>query len=236
MTQLWNEFVKSVANTNVVNDISCARYWSIILKFAYEKEGIAIPENEETVEFSMFLFTKTVEDDGENFPTVARIPDAMLKKVDATHPMLVKYLQSINPDIITGVLLTPYVGPLKKKKGSKKPVVESPSKPSPSKVEQVVKPKKTKHNEPPPIVVQKPKKESKNTNVSKPLINKASQPEIEVIPSKTRILRRLTKMAHRPSHSLDMSYSFSSKFTTKHHVTSKGFMIREVPVPVSPAS
>ena len=53
-TQLWNEFVKSVGNTNAVDSISYARYWSIILRFAYEKEGIAVLENEETAEFSLF--------------------------------------------------------------------------------------------------------------------------------------------------------------------------------------
>lgn len=42
-TPLWEEFVKSISNTNVVNDISCARYWSLILQYAYEKEGIDVP-------------------------------------------------------------------------------------------------------------------------------------------------------------------------------------------------
>lgn len=77
-TQLWNEFVKSVGNTNAVDSISYARYWSIILRFAYEKEGIAVLENEETAEFSLFRFPKIVEDDDEIFPNVARIHDAML--------------------------------------------------------------------------------------------------------------------------------------------------------------
>lgn len=42
-TQLWEEFVKSIDNTNVVCGISCARYWSLILKYAYEKKGIVVP-------------------------------------------------------------------------------------------------------------------------------------------------------------------------------------------------
>ena len=31
-TQMWKEFVKSLENTNMVKWISCAHYWSLILK------------------------------------------------------------------------------------------------------------------------------------------------------------------------------------------------------------
>lgn len=50
-TQLWEEFVKSIGNINAVNGISCARYWSMILQNAYEKEEIAIPDDEQKTEF-----------------------------------------------------------------------------------------------------------------------------------------------------------------------------------------
>lgn len=142
--------------------------------------------------------------------------------------MLVKYLQSINPDIITGVLLLPSDGPLNKKQGTKKTIVESPSKPLSRKGAKMVKPKKIKQSELPPIVVQKLD--------SKPLITEVSQLEAEVIPPKTGVLRRLKKLLHRPSNSPERSDTFSLQFTMKHHVTSKGVMIREVRVPVSPAS
>ncbi|CAH1428349.1 unnamed protein product [Lactuca virosa] len=152
----------------------------------------------------------------------------MLRKVDPANPVLVKYFQSIDPDIITGVLLLPSIGPSKKKQGSNKTVVKRPSKSSSPKGAKVVKPKKTKQSEPPPNVVQKP--------ILKPLITEVSQPENELIPWKTGLLRRFMKLVHRPSNSPERSDTFSPKFTTKHHVTSKGVMIREVPVPVSPTS
>lgn len=103
-TQLQNEFVKSVVNTNAVDGISCARYQSLVLQYTYEKKCILVPDNEETTTFLVFRHPKTV--DAELFPTVARIPDAMLHKVDPSHPVLVSYLKTINLDIEIGVLLT----------------------------------------------------------------------------------------------------------------------------------
>lgn len=88
-THLWNEFVKSVANTNDVDVISCSHYWSIILQFSYKKEGIEVPQEEDTASFSLFHFPEIVEDDVDVFPMVAHIPDAMLRKIDPAHPMLV---------------------------------------------------------------------------------------------------------------------------------------------------
>ena len=49
-TQIWDEFVKSNRNTN----------------------------DEETTDFSVYHFLKTVKDNLDVFPTIARIPDAML--------------------------------------------------------------------------------------------------------------------------------------------------------------
>ena len=65
-------------DTNVTNGVSCARYWSLILKDAYEKEGILIPSTDEKVEFSLLQTPKLVTDDPVIFPSVARIPEAML--------------------------------------------------------------------------------------------------------------------------------------------------------------
>ena len=81
----------------------------------YDKEGILVPENEETVGFALYQFPKIVKDDAEVFPSVARIPDAMLRKVDPTNHVLVNYLMTINPDIETRVLLKTREGPSKKK-------------------------------------------------------------------------------------------------------------------------
>lgn len=100
-TQLWDEFVKSIGNTNIVHGISCAHYWSLILQFSYEKEGILVPKDEQMSEFSLYHFPKIAEDDPDMFPTVARISDGMLRKVDPTNHILVVYMQTINPSIET---------------------------------------------------------------------------------------------------------------------------------------
>lgn len=78
-TQLWEEFVKNIGNTNAVNGISYARYWSLILQYAYEKEGIVVSNDEQTTEFSLYHFPKNVKDDQDLFPTVKRISDGMIR-------------------------------------------------------------------------------------------------------------------------------------------------------------
>ena len=120
-TQMWKEFQKSVENTNVVQGILCARYWSLILGYFYEKEGIYVPADEEKAEFLKYHFLKEVSDDMEIFTHIARIPDAMLKRVDPTNSVLIEYLKTINPDVETGKLLSKEeAGPSKKSKRSKK--------------------------------------------------------------------------------------------------------------------
>lgn len=56
------------------------------------------------------------------FPSVARIPDAMLRRIDTTNPILVQYLASINTTVSVGVLLP------KGAEGSSKVVKESKKK------------------------------------------------------------------------------------------------------------
>lgn len=72
--------------------------------------------------------------------------------------------------------------------------------------------------------------------VPKPVHEESSQPEIEVLPSKSGILKRPKKMAHRPPHSPERSSSFSPKFTSKHQILWQGVAIRDVQIHVSPAS
>ena len=67
------------------------------------------------------------------FPTVAWIPDTMLQKFNPVDPILLAYLQTINPSIETGVLFAKgVVGTSKRIKGSKKVTKASPSKPDTS--------------------------------------------------------------------------------------------------------
>lgn len=91
-TLLWWEFGNSIVNTNVVNGVSCACYWGLVLKYVYEKEGIKVLEDEPTTDFVLYQHPKTLEDDLVFFPSVARILDAILRKVDPNHPVLVAYL------------------------------------------------------------------------------------------------------------------------------------------------
>lgn len=57
-TQLWKEFQKSVENTNALHGISCVRYWSLILRYFYDKEGILVPSDEEKAVFSDLSLSK----------------------------------------------------------------------------------------------------------------------------------------------------------------------------------
>ena len=67
-------------------------FLSLILQQVYEKEGILVPANVPKVEFGIYQDPKNVEDDLEVFPNVARIPDAMLRKLDLKNHVLVVYL------------------------------------------------------------------------------------------------------------------------------------------------
>lgn len=81
-----------------------------------------------------------MEDDLTKFPSVVRIPDAMLRRFEPTNPVLVEYLKTINPSIETGVLFPKVVGGRSKKsKVLKKNVKASPSKATPELVEKLSK-------------------------------------------------------------------------------------------------
>lgn len=159
------------------------------MKFVYEKEGIMISVDDVKAEFIVYQHLKTVEDDSEVFPPIARIPDAMLRKVDPPDSVLIGYLQTINPSIKIGVLLANgIVGPSKRAKGSKKVTQASPSKPDPS-LKKIVK----------PVSVPTSKE------VNKPITEETCQPAKETMPSKSGVLKQLKKMEHRPCHSLERS-------------------------------
>lgn len=55
--------------------------------------------------FQTYHYPKDVTDKAEEFPLVARIPDAMLNRVDPTNSVLVAYLKNIDPNVETGKLL-----------------------------------------------------------------------------------------------------------------------------------
>lgn len=176
---MWKELLKGVENTNVVDGISCGRYWSLIICYVYEKEGIQESVDEPKAEYTKYHFPKSVEYDEEEFPSVARIPDAMLKMIDPSNPVLVAYLKTINPSIETGVLLPRFdEGSSKQSRKSKKEVDASPSK--------VVTKKKTDKS---------PKKVEKRVEVTK------AGPSMELIPSKSGVLKLLKKLTNKSKSS-----------------------------------
>ena len=59
-TQLWQDFGNSIAHTNVVNGVSFACYWSLILWYVSEKEGIL----HDDVLKAEFVFLSTTKDSG----------------------------------------------------------------------------------------------------------------------------------------------------------------------------
>ncbi|CAI9277283.1 unnamed protein product [Lactuca saligna] len=145
----------------------------------------------------------------------------MLQKIDPAPSVLVNYLKTVNTDVETSVLLPPTIGPSKKTRGSKKSTVEIPSKRSPTKATKVVKPKKQDHSEPPSIVAMKPDE---------------YQQETIVLPSKSGVLKKVKKMAHKPSYSSKKSQSFYPTYKVKTQINLKRVIFQEVQVPVSPGS
>lgn len=102
--------------------------------------------------------------------------------------VLIAYIQAINPSIETCVPLPKNTGATsKKQKESKKQAMGSPSKPE--QVEKVVKTTSQK-------VV---KSDQPSKKIQKPVVEESFLPAKEVIPSKSGILKRLKKVAHRPS-------------------------------------
>lgn len=108
-TQLREEFYTGINHTSVTNRVSCARYWSLILRDVYEKQSILVPLLYAKMEFSMYQAPKIVTDDPALFHNMARIPDVMLRKVDPDYPILVNYFSTINPDVQVGVYMQKWV-------------------------------------------------------------------------------------------------------------------------------
>lgn len=123
--------------------------------------------------------------------------------------MLVQYLTIINPDIETGVFHTATnEGPSKKKRGSKKEIQSSPLK-----VDPIVKATKI---------------------ITKLIVTETVNPSMEVIPSRTGILKHLKKKAHKPRHSPERSGTLSPSFVRQPQINRKGVIIRDIHVAVFP--
>ncbi|CAI9286432.1 unnamed protein product [Lactuca saligna] len=101
----------------------------MIVQYVYQKEKIEVPEYEDKAVFHMYGSPKEVHDDPAIFTTVARIPDAMLKKVDPTNNVLVSYLQSIDTTVVTGMLQQEEKKKSKKSKKTEEEVEQVPETP-----------------------------------------------------------------------------------------------------------
>ncbi|CAH1433804.1 unnamed protein product [Lactuca virosa] len=218
-THMWKEFLKSIENTNAVDGVSCARYWSLILQYAYEKESILVPADEPKAEFLKYHYPKTIEDDVSIFPTVARISDGMLKKVDPSNPVLEAYFLTINTNDGTGVLLAKRDEDSSKKSRKQKTAAAVPE----EKVDQSPKKKAG-------VVIKVSKKSEKHVEPETDEFSK------EIVPLKIGVFKRLKKKAHRSRKSPKRSSSFSPSMVRNTHVTRKGLVLRDVPIPVSPSS
>lgn len=179
----------------------------------YEKEGLFVPSEDKKAEVSTLQTKKLVIDNPIHFSSVSHILEAILRENDPANRILVKYLASINTTVMVGVLFPKGV------KGSSKAIRA---------------PKEKKKTEQP-----KPIQENVEEEVSK-----------EVIPSKPGILHRTKKLAHRPHHSPEMTSVQVDNISSPKHVCTmmgvkmiqkpqlnrRGVLIREINVPVSPAS
>ncbi|CAH1452453.1 unnamed protein product [Lactuca virosa] len=130
----------------------------------------------------------------------------MLKKVNPTHKILVKYLKNVNPNVQTGVLLEVEAGSSK------------PSKKTKSDGDEL---KVTKNKSSP--------KQVKGDDSKKPE-EKEARPSKEVVPTKSGVLKRLRNISSKRTSSED------SQTVRKTQVSSKGVVIREIPAPASPSS
>ncbi|CAI9267233.1 unnamed protein product [Lactuca saligna] len=159
-------------------------------------------------------------DDADEFPFVAHIPDAMLRRFDPTNVVLVAYLKNIDHTVQTGILLPREEKKFKCSKknepvSSKKLVTNTNSK-SPKK-----KPSKVKK----PVVTEV----SVDVTILIEPVVEDTQDKV-VIPSKNGVFRRIKmKSKHtRKSPTLNV--------VRKPHVTHQGLIIREIPTLVSPSS
>lgn len=83
-----------------------------------------MPDDEETAKFRKYHFLKEVSDDAAIFTHIARITDAMLKRVDPTNSVLIEYMTTVDPRIETRKLLSKEdAGPSKKSRKSMKAVI-----------------------------------------------------------------------------------------------------------------
>ncbi|CAH1418779.1 unnamed protein product [Lactuca virosa] len=152
----------------------------------------------------------------------------MLRSIDPANPILVQYLTTVNPNVQVGVLLPNGAeGTWKVVKASKKS-------------------KKTEQTKFVPEQVENEVTEAIHENAEKEVSK-------EVVPSKTSILKRTKKPAHRPRHSLErtiieevpveplsspkeVSISKGIRKIHKPQPKRRGAHIRDVPVPISLAS
>ncbi|CAI9279000.1 unnamed protein product [Lactuca saligna] len=148
----------------------------------------------------------------------------MLKKVDSSNSFLQAYLKTINPSVEIGILLSRSEEDPSKHSICSKKVEESPTKP----IQEKKKTKTPKRKPTDEVIVSKPEATTGATQTD--------EPSKEVVPSKTGVFKRLKKIAHRSRSSSDRSPSFSPSMDRKPHVTRKGVVIREIPVPISPFS
>ncbi|CAI9268433.1 unnamed protein product [Lactuca saligna] len=163
---------------------------------------------------SIYIYScpKDAADDTDEFPFVARISDAMLKRVDPTNIVLITYLQSIDTSVETRVLVAREEE--KNSKRSKKVVAES-SKKSVKESTSTKSPKKVSVSEAEPI---------------QPEIVVADTPSTqkEIIPSNTGVFRRIKMKSKHKSH---------SPFTIvvrKPQVSNQGVIFHEIPAAASP--
>lgn len=217
-------FLKSVENTNVFQGVSGARYWSLIFRYVYEKEGIVVPTDEPKAKFLKYSYPKVIEGDAEVFPNIARIPDAMLKPVDPTNPVLMEYSKTINPNDETCVLLSQSdEGSSKKSRRSKKGAKSTPEKTVPE-----------------PKVKKSPKTQSKEVGKVSTIVTQTVEPEVvepvkETISLMSGVFKRIKQKAWGSRKSPDQSSSFSPSLVRKPHVTRQGVVVREFQAPVSPS-
>ncbi|XP_052622678.1 uncharacterized protein LOC128127967 [Lactuca sativa] len=129
-TIIWQQLVQSLVSSSKHSEISCGRFWTIITKWAMDRNRVPIMADSLLSSIATFHTTKIIVTDPTKFTYIGSIPETMLGCISASSKLLQQYRKrkSVGPrDLIPSMLRSIEEGDKPAKRG-KKP--ESQKKPT----------------------------------------------------------------------------------------------------------